>query len=99
MTTDSGTEPPIRYQVAFFDAGGESWRFYREDYDIVAFDALELAEAKATELSQSHPEAIVLTLHACFATERAYTRVEIAPQTRRVDLRFTTPKLSPSRSR
>lgn len=78
----------MKYQLAYYDPGPESWRYYRKDFRIVGFDSLEDAEREAIALSQgggySGHEVIVMTIHACFKTETEYPKVAPIQRTRRV---------------
>lgn len=60
----------MSFQLAVFDPLGESWHFYREDFEIVEYATLEEAEAEAQKLSSEwdRREVIVLTLHSAFVT-------------------------------
>lgn len=86
------------YQLAMFHPGGESWNLYREDYEIVAFDSLTAAEARASELSATYAgrEILVLTLHGCFKTTTVYPKSPAVVTTERIPIPSKMKPSSPS---
>lgn len=83
------------YVIARFDPGGECWRFYRQDFEVVGFGSLEEAEAHAEELSrQVGSQTVVLTVHACFRTEIVYPPApDPIRRTSRLEVKTTPPKV------
>lgn len=85
----------IEYQIGVFDPGGECWRFYRDNFEIVTFTSLEDAESVAMKLSQkgTGKTAFVFTLHACFKTETEYPAPpEPIRRTQRIEIEMRAPK-------
>lgn len=75
----------MKYQIARFERAGETWRFHREDYNIVQFDALDAAEAQAAKLADGlgqNTEVLVITVHCGYKTDREYRLVDIVEQKR-----------------
>jgi hypothetical protein len=86
----------MTYQIGYYDAASESWRFFRQDGEIVSFPTQAKAEQVAQKLSQTADrhsrEVCVLTIHAVFKTVTEYPKAKPIHHTERVSLPWESPR-------
>lgn len=69
----------MKYQLAYYAPGPDSWRFVRDDqHEICHFDSLGQAESRAAELSKQLTQighsVVVMTIHLSVKTDVAYPK-------------------------